>query len=273
MAKIPVNDPIHAAVEGGKIICEHRPYLGYSGLGHSCNRYLWYSFHWCYDKVITQKQQRLFSRGHNEEPIIIKDLSRAGLFVHSTQIEIVDDTGHARGHIDGMVEDEADIAEPLLGDEVCLLEMKTMNEANFKKFKQKGLKVAFPVYYAQIESYMGKLDLKKCLYVITNKNTDERIYKLISYDNTHEDLDRKAFNIIVAEEPPEKIGEATWFECKFCDARNICHKDAPANENCRTCEHGTIENDGKWSCGSNGEEIDTARQRTGCSLYKKMSVL
>lgn len=270
MAKIPLNNPVEKAVEGGMIETPHRPYIGYSELGHECNRYLWYCFRWSFKRFITQKQARLFARGKAEEPIIIADLHRARMVVSDEEFEVVDDTGHVKGHGDGKAikVPGQDLIEKLL------LEMKTMNADNFKKYKKKGLKIAFPVYYGQINSYMGKEGLKRCLYVITNKNTDERIYDIIEFDETvYNDLESKGFQILISEEPPEKIGEATWFACKFCNARGVCHKGAPIDRNCRTCERANIENEGKWSCGISGENLPTSFQRKGCRDYKKLSCL
>lgn len=269
MAKIPVNNPVEKAIEGQIVESLLRHYIGYSGLAHSCNRYLWYTFRFAYTRKLSKKQVRLFARGDAEEPIIIADLKSAGMVVSDTQVEISDDTGHILGHIDGSV-----INVPGWKDIKMLLEAKTMNDANFKLYKKKGLKIGFPVYYGQINSYMGKMGFKKTLYVITNKNTDERKYDIYEFDESKfNDLESKGFGILISEEPPEKIGESTWFECKFCDARQICHKGLPVQENCRTCRYGTIENDGKWSCGNDNMEIDINRQRIGCDDYCKMECL
>lgn len=56
----------------------HRNHLGASLIGHECSRYLWYVFRWCKKEKFDGRMQRLFNRGHREEPAIIKFLTGIG---------------------------------------------------------------------------------------------------------------------------------------------------------------------------------------------------
>ena len=265
MAKIPTFNPIHAKVEQVYHVEGLRPYLGYSVLGHPCNRYLWYYLHWCFNQKIDARLKRLFSRGDYEEEIVTRDLVAAGMEVHSDQHEVTGCHGHVKGHIDGFVDNV-----PGAEKTTHLLEVKTMNDKRFKEYQKKGLEATNPGYYAQIQSYMGKTGKKRCLFVVTNKNDEQRDYQRLNFDkDKFDELESRGTHILMCDEPPDKIGGKTWHECKFCNAKKICHYSEQPLKNCRTCEFVGIENDGKWSCGKcDGAEIRVHDQRQGCDLYQ-----
>lgn len=55
-----------------------RSHLGASEIGQSCSKYLWLKFRWTFYKVHDGRQQRLFQRGHFEEPRFISYLEGIG---------------------------------------------------------------------------------------------------------------------------------------------------------------------------------------------------
>ena len=271
MAIIPKQDTLHEAIEGGLVKQESREYIGMSGLAGPCARKIWYDFHWSYDRMITKRLERIFARGSHEEPRIISDLQDAGIiigFCLKNQIELVDSTGHIKGHPDG-------IANNVPGAEKTthLLEIKTMNNKRFNDYVKKGLKITNPTYWGQVHMYMGEQKLTRCLFVVTNKDNEERHYERIKYDkDVHKECMSIGFNILTSEFAPKKIGELTWFECKMCDARDICHKGAPINRNCRTCKNVNIEQEGKFSCELYGHWLDKEDQILGCGDYELSEV-
>ncbi len=221
-----------------------RPYLGMSQLGAPCRRALWYSFRWCYLKRITDRQERIFERGLLEEKRIKTDLIRAGLTFDSEQLELIGFAGHCKGHIDGLISN-------FPGDEntVYLVEFKTAKDSSYTKFVTNGCKVANRQYYIQAQIYMKKLGLQKTLFIVANKDTEERYYEIISFNQEEayeaEDI---ASDVIATDVPPAKIGSSTWYECKWCDAYQICHFNDPIVQNCRNCINSIIKDNGIWEC-------------------------
>lgn len=263
------GNPTLRAIEGAPEAAVHRPYLGMSKIGHSCPRSLWYSFRWCYEKEFSQRMLRLFNRGHREEPVIYAILEKIGIKVYDDQAEIVLAHGHGKGHCDGKCLGviEAPKTEHLL-------EIKTMNDKQFKKMVKDKLKIAKPVYYAQMQIYMRKLKITRGLFIVVNKNDDQLYVERIKLDKGFaDDLERKAETIVLSEAPPKKEFESTWFECKFCDARTICHGNRAVEKNCRTCQSVDLLPDGKWACSSRKTEVSTMFQRKGCESYAMLECL
>lgn len=239
-----------------------RPYLGMSQIGHSCDRYLWYSFRWCFKKQIDARLKRLFKRGHREEKEIVCELEQIGIKCYDDQAEVSMAFGYSKGHCDGKAIGviEAPKTEHLL-------EFKTMSDKYFKMMIKQGVKVSKPIYYAQCQIYMYKLGLTRALFIVVNKNNDAYYIERVKLDKGFaEDLERKAEKIVLSETPPTKEFLPTWYECKFCDARSICHGNVEIEKTCRTCIHCDLIGEGKWTC--KGVEMTTAEQRVICSDYK-----
>ena len=113
---------------------------------------------------------------------------------------------------------------------------------------------------------MGKLGLKKCLYVVTNKNDEHRNYQIYDWDETeYNRLEDVANSIPLMEELPNKIGGKTWHACKYCDAKQFCHYNAKPRKSCRSCVHVSLEGEGRWSCG--GALLSYEDQLKGCDNY------
>lgn len=249
---------------------ELRPYLGMSKLGHSCERYLWYSFRWCYHREISARMKRLFKRGHREEPAMIYELEQIGIRVWGDQTEITMAHGHSKGHNDGIC--LGVIEAPATNH---LFEAKTMSDKYFKQTKKDGVQKTKPVYYAQMQIYMHKLSLTRALFMAVNKNDDEYYLERVKYDEGFaNDLERKAERIIISEEPPDKAFSPTWFECKFCDARNVCHKGLTPHVTCRSCRYCDILPEGKWSCQMYDDLLlHTEQQKMACDKYELLNCL
>jgi len=265
MAKIPVRDELFHAIENAKIYETERPYLGMSSIGHPCDRYLFYAFHWAFENYTFAQHRRLLDRGRLEEEVVIRDLSRAGIEVVLQQHEVSDDSKHLCGHIDGIINE----IQFLNIKKRILLEVKTMNSKSFKGYKKKGLQETNPEYYAQINQYMHYLKAEICLFIVTNKDNEERAYDWYEYDDQNfRDYARRATNLLMLDRLPEKIAGPTWFICKMCRARSVCHFNAKIKNNCRTCQYIEIHNEGKWRCAFHNKWLPTQTQRLGCKDYE-----
>lgn len=250
--------------ENAKIVEEHRPYLGMSQLGHECKRYLWYYFRWAYAPEYTQRQLRIFSRGHREEPFVIADLIKWGYTVTGTQHEFIGPFGHVKGHCDGFI-------LGFTGDDVALLEIKTMNAKAYALLLKHGLKDSKPGYYAQIQLYMHYGNVRHAIVIAVNKDTEERLYIHIPFNKQHaEMLIEKAETVLLEELPFPKIGGPSWFACKFCAAYEICHYGKEWVKSCRTCIFAEVHTDGEWYCVKHDKVLSLKEQRDACDFFERL---
>ena len=236
---------------------EHRPHLGGSQIGNSCERALWYQFRHADRPHFQGRQLRLFQTGDREEERIVQNLRDIGVTVWDRdpetgkQIRFTACAGHFALSLDGVAEGLPESKQP------HNLEFKTMNDKNFKALKAKGLEEAKPVYYAQAQVGMHLSGLQRCAFIVVNKNDDEMYMERIHYDPAvGMKLVAKAESIIFAEQPPSRISnDPAWFECKFCAFHNVCHMGKLPEVNCRTCARATPERDGdgRWSCAAGRE--------------------
>lgn len=156
----------------------------------------------------------------------------------------VDHEGHFAGSSDGK------IRGPHLPPGLGGVEYKTHNDKSFKLFVQKGVLSAKPVHWVQMQVYMHYLGLKWCLYLAVNKNDDEIHGEIVQYrPEVAERYVEVALNIIRTRQAPQRLTEdPSWFECKFCDFRNICHYDETPMKNCRSCQFAEPIGNKGWIC-------------------------
>lgn len=184
------------------------------------------------------------------------------------QFRISDVAGHFGSALDGVVVGIPDI--PFGAP--CLAEFKTHNKASYEKLQKEGVEKSKPEHVVQMQLYMGKMNLEYAIYMATCKDNDDLYAEIITANSTiaKKYIERAHF-IIYSQNPPAKLSEnASFFGCKFCDMKPICHgKDAPA-KNCRTCINAQpIEDgDGLWRCNKNEHILSKEEQLEGCDFYK-----
>lgn len=266
MAKLPVKSIKHRM---DAIVYESfpRPHLGGSVVGHACKRYVFYSFRWAYKNKIESKLNRIFRIGDAIEDIIVAELAVMGIEVRNSQRQVDGHRGHAGGSTDG---------DCLIEEEDHLFEAKSMNHTNFLEMQRKKCEEAKPQYYNQVQIYMGKLGLKKTLFVCMDKNTSDLYIEIIKFDEfTYEMLLAKEEEVIDAVHIntfPKLSQNPAWFQCKFCDAREVCHKGTMPEPNCRTCDYVEVHDEGVWHCGYHEYDLSEEGQKLGCSSYKVSSL-
>jgi hypothetical protein len=222
MAKIKLQDPINAAIEATPIPQEGRGYLGLSQLGHECDRHLYYVLHNAPRDPVYPRTIRIWERGDWEEARVIKDLESIGCTLLDTQTTVFLNTksfgDKVKGHSDGIV-----VGGPL-GDTKHLLEIKTAADTSWKKFQSQGIKRANIQYWKQAQLYANLLKLDKILFCVVNKNDESRYFEIFDTEpGVVVNAEIKAAEIIIAEEPPKRIGGIDFWTCKMCSFKSHCH--------------------------------------------------
>ena len=246
----------------------HRPHLGGSQIGNSCERALWYQFRWAGHANFDGRMLRLFETGQLAEARFISDLRAIGITVWDTdadgrQFSYSRFGGHFALSLDGVCDGIEDHPGP------HTLEFKTMNEKTFKALTTNGLQKTKPTYWAQVHVGMLLSEIPACLFMAVNKNTDELYAERVDLDAAFaQTMIDKAERIVFAESAPPRIADTEdWFECKFCDHNLVCHRDTVPEINCRTCAHATARTDGTWHCAVKDKVLDIFSQQLGCKQH------
>lgn len=249
-----------------------RSHLGASLIGGVCDRKLWYGFRWASKPNFDGRILRLFNRGHLEEGRFIAMLLTIGVQfwqqdTNGNQFRVSDAGGHFGGSTDGVALGIPDL-EPTMP---CLTEFKTHNDSSFKKLKKEGVQATKFEHYVQMQIYMKKLGLTVALYLAVNKNDDEVYGELVYLDNIIADrFINRGITLVFLDQAPAKINTSPgWFDCKFCDHRNVCHLSGDVEKNCRTCDYSKALDNGTWFCNNPQflQAIPKEVQLTGCKEW------
>lgn len=247
-----------------------RAHLGASLIGKACERALWLDFRWTTRSAFSGRMLRLFETGQREEDRLVANLRRIGV----TVLDVNPDTGRQwrveahGGHFGGSLDGVAlGVPEAPKSWHVC--EFKTHNAKSFNELKAKGVRLAKPQHFAQMQIYMALTGMTRALYLAVCKDTDELHAERVRAEPAEaERLLAKARRIIEAAHPPARISEdASWYQCRFCAHHGLCHEGGMPEINCRTCLHVTPAADGTWHCARWVHVIATADQRQGCGHH------
>jgi hypothetical protein len=261
----------------------HRSHLGASLIGRECKRYLWYVFRWCLHEKTTGRQQRLFNRGHREEARFIEWLEGIGFKVwfenrdeapnekgEYPQYRISDVMGHFGGSLDGIavLPERYGIAEPVL------LEFKTNGTgAGFNKLAEDGMPIAKPEHFAQTSTYGKKYNFRYCVYLNINKNDDSLHIEVVKLNhNLGEQMIMKAEQIIMSQTAPARLSDnPTFHKCGYCHMKEVCHKGAVVEVNCRSCAFARPVENAEWFCEVHNGNIPKDFIAKACPSYKAIT--
>jgi len=220
---------------------DRRTYLGASRWGHHCTRALGYEFHATERDDMSKPQfsadlYRVFDMGHDGEDRMAQYLRLAGFEIATEkpgggQIGFSACDGKLGGHCDGIVH-----AGPGITKAPLVWENKALNNKSWNDTKAKGVRVSKPLYYAQMQTYIGYLELEGYLFTAMNRDTGEVFVELGDPDlRTIQEVSDKALRIVDSDRPeqlPRCTATETDWQCRFCDFKKRCwgKLDKPATE-------------------------------------------
>jgi len=255
----------------------HRKHLGASIIGETCYRKLWFVFRWVYNFPFQGRQLRLLNRGHREEIRFNEWLAHSGYDVRpldpetGKQWRVNAIGGHFGGSQDGEVILPAKFNYPY----PLLLEYKTNGTGpNFNKLLDKGIVVAKPQHFDQMNTYGYIKGYKWGLYLNVCKNDDNIHSEIVKLDHDRgKKLEDKARVIILSQVPPPRAAENPAAEvCKYCNFKDVCYYRQPVEKNCRSCSYASAQDNKEWHCGKWNAIIPEAAIIAGCpewiSIYK-----
>lgn len=209
-----IINKIDASYENNRV---ERDFLGLSGCGHSCQRYLWYAYNKFKAKKIEGRILRLFKLGDIIEAQVRDDFIKAGYNITSDQklVKFDWEDYSLSGHIDGII----DLGYP------HLWECKSANDRSFKKLIKLGsYKEWNEKYYAQVQFYMLGLDLTDSLVVVYNKNDSSLYCEKIKLDKDYAVKKlQTVFTTISSDALPLRCCHSEdYYEARYCDFKEIC---------------------------------------------------
>lgn len=247
-----------------------RPHMGCSIIGHSCDRYIWLTWRWALAENFPGRIKRVFDTGKREELRLVQDLRDLGIELYTideesgNQIAVHAHDGHFSGSVDGIGRGFEEAPKSW-----AVLECKTHNTKSFADLQKKGVRESKPQHYAQMQTYMGLLQIDRAMYLAQCKDTDDIHSEWVHFDeDVFKNYINRAKRLIESSTLPGKLSEdPSWFECKWCDFYEHCHGEKIAQPNCRTCCHATPEKNAAWHCESHGKKITFKEQLKGCAQH------
>lgn len=209
----------------------------------------------------------------NENPYYTQHVARAkadGLEFPQYRISGV--MGHFGGSLDGI----ARLPERYGIDEPVLLEFKTNGTGKgFSDLMSQGMAVSKPQHFAQTSTYGNEYRFRYVLYLNINKNDDDLHCEVVKLDHRlGQQMKEKAEQIILSQEAPPRLSDnPTFHKCGYCAAKDICHKGAIPEKNCRSCKAANPVENGEWFCEVHNGVIPGDFIATGCDSYSPITAV
>ena len=253
----------------------HRRHLGASEIGNSCNRYLWYKFRWMFHFSAEPRMYRLWQRGHREEVWFIQMLLWAGWTVidrdpdTGKQLRVNAVEGHFGGSMDAIGLPPARYNWPYW----MLLEFKTNKTGDkWNKLEAQQFQRAKPLHWSQTAVYGLLKGLYHVAYFNVNKD-DDRLHievQPIDMEQGRKELQKAEF-VILSQTAPQKLHQnPAMYECKYCDALQVCHKGAAVLVNCRSCTYAQPAHNRQWYCNGYKQYLSDETIKIGCANHRPL---
>ena len=186
------------------------------------------------------------------------------------QYRISDVMGHFGGSLDGI----AILPERYGIEEPVLLEFKTNGTGTgFNKLADDGMPIAKPEHFAQTSTYGKKYNFRYCVYLNINKNDDSLHVEVVKLNHQlGEQMIIKAEQIITSQTPPARLSDnPTFHKCGYCAMKDICHKGAIPEKNCRSCAFARPVENAEWFCEVHNGNIPKEYIPQACGNYKAIT--
>ena len=110
--------------------------------------------------------------------------------------------------------------------------------------------IAKPEHFAQTSTYGKKYNFKYCVYLNINKNDDSLHIEVVKLNhNLGEQMIMKAEQIIMSQTAPARLSDnPTFYKCGYCHMKEVCHKGAVPEVNCRSCAFARPVENAEWFC-------------------------
>ena len=223
-----------------------RQYIGASGAGTTCSAEMAFSLRGFPGTKIDPGLKRIFKFGHMLEDFVVADIKKTGVEIREVdpstgrQWEYSALGGHVSCHMDGLIE---------FGDGVeRILEIKSMNKANFSKFKSKGVAVSHPKYYAQLQMMMYMSGFRESCFIAICKDNCEYHFQLVKYDSLEMLVIRGRVGDALQNKARKISSDETFWKCRGCFKRDACFGGAVGDKSCAKCHHAIASDDGDWHC-------------------------
>lgn len=222
--------------------------IGASVIGNTCDAFLALTARgFKGGEWITPKLNRIFRDGHRIERSVLDDLRIAGVRVmENDPMTGKQWTWRSPG---GAMVFKADGL--LTINEDMLLEIKSMNDASWTKFKNSPVRFSHPHYYDQMQQGMGMSGIHKCLFVSYNKNNSLYWDEIVEYDDIrYHYLLGRVQNAVQGTVEKVSKSETDW-RCRDCAMSKYCWKgEAPAKRKTSTCANAKYDGGAKgFVCG------------------------
>lgn len=243
-----------------------RCYIGASMAGTDCIALMALSLRGYPEIAIDPQLARIFFAGHKIEDWVVYDLkNRANLRVWEK--DDMTGTQHRRewlnGHVvcnsDGLVDFED-------GSPPAILEIKSMNLANWTKFKSAGVKVSHRKYYRQITMMMAMFKIERSFFIAYNKNNSQYHAELVHFDQ--EEWDAMYVKIQQAlDGQAERVSkEPEDWRCKSCFKRDSCWSPPDLSPACRFCKNSFADQHGGFTC-----RLTNKQEAQACDKYEQFA--
>jgi CRISPR/Cas system-associated exonuclease Cas4 (RecB family) len=223
-----------------------RKYIGASGVGNPCDANLAFCLRGFPNTEPPPNLKRIFALGHILEDVVVADLKKAkNVVVQEVDAETGEQFsyselgGHISTHTDGMIE---------VDGKPYVLEVKTMNDSLFTKFKSKGMRVSHHHYYCQVQMYMALSGVMETFFIAYNKNKSVYHAEIVEFDEIEWSyLKQRIVTVLDGDAAKVSIDDTDW-RCRGCFKRDVCWGDIPVPVEASSCQFGEPQKDGTWLC-------------------------
>ena len=206
-----------------------------SKAGYPCKRNLWYSING-YNGHVSRQTQKIFDTGTCLEPLVVEWLRQDGWSVEynqgsqeaALQFIIPINGGKITGHPDAF------ISRP--GCENVLVDIKTMNENSWIRWKREGSLKTKAQYVDQLHIYaMGAIwagrKVEKLGIVGVNKNNSAVHIDFFDFEKSRfNEIKRRSAEIFnITEAPSENCPSEKWC-CGYCEYSKLCELNTEAKD-------------------------------------------